>query len=95
VTQRASVRAGDAARVQMWLRVDRTGDAMGFFDNMDDRPVVGGGWQDVEIRGLVADDAHRIAFGFLLITGDSCGSTTCSSPSPRPARATRRCRQHH
>jgi hypothetical protein len=70
VTLRASVRAGDAARVQMWLRVDRTGDAMGFFDNMDDRPVVGGGWQDVEIKGLVADDAQRIAFGFLLITGD-------------------------
>ncbi|MCA8964641.1 MAG: hypothetical protein H6838_15255 [Planctomycetes bacterium] len=70
VTLRARVRVGKGGRAQVWLRVDRPGEQMGFFDNMQDRPITTTDWQDVEITGLVATDAERIALGVLLLAGD-------------------------
>jgi len=52
--------------VGLWLRVDRTGHLMGFFDNMMDRPIASSAWADYAIEGDVAADAEQIAFGLLL-----------------------------
>jgi hypothetical protein len=50
---------------QMWLRVDRPDRQMGFFDNMDDRPVQTATWTDVETVGKIDPDANEIYFGFM------------------------------
>ena len=42
---------------------------MGFFDNMDDRPIRNRTWGESEIVGDVAPDAESIVFGVLLIGG--------------------------
>ena len=52
--------------VGLWLRVDRTGQLPGFFDNMMDRPINSAAWADYAIEGDVAADAERIVFGMLL-----------------------------
>ncbi len=65
----ASARA-DAAitgALGLWLRVDRPGGILGFFDNMQDRPITGTDWADYSIEGLVAPDAERVVFGSLLV----------------------------
>jgi hypothetical protein len=54
-------------KAQMWLRVDRSDRQMGFFDNMDDRPVQTSAWTDVEIVGKIDPDANEIYFGFMEI----------------------------
>lgn len=55
-------------QAQAWFRVDRKGGTMGFFDNMDDRPIRAKDWQQFEIVGDIAADAEQINFG-LLLTG--------------------------
>ena len=55
----------------IWLRVDRPNRVVGFFDNMQDRPVRDTAWREYIIEGPVADDATQIWFGVL-----STGSTT-------------------
>jgi hypothetical protein len=69
----ASVRAevtGLGNQGQLWLRVDRKDRRLGFFDNMDDRPITAGDWNSFEILGSVDTDAVNIAFGcFLKGTG--------------------------
>jgi transglutaminase-like putative cysteine protease len=61
--------ADDESRAQLWFRVDRPGRQMGFFDNMDDRPIRSGDWQRYEIVGNIAEDAEAIALGMMLIGG--------------------------
>jgi C-terminal processing protease CtpA/Prc len=56
-----------AARAQLWMRVDRSENRMGFFDNMGDRPITLGEWQYYEIVGDVEEDAVAINIGMLLI----------------------------
>ena len=66
VRLRAAVRvegAGDKA--QLWLRVDRSQKQMGFFDNMDDRPIRSATWARYEIVGVVAPDAERVVLGLM------------------------------
>lgn len=61
------------ARAQMWVRVDRPNEQVGFFDNMGDRPIRGlraRGFLPYAISGLVADDATTISVG-LMVFGDS------------------------
>ena len=48
------------SRAQLWLRVDREGRQMGFFDNMGDRPITYNEWRYYEIIGDVAQDGRRI-----------------------------------
>ncbi len=62
---RAAVRVEGQA--QLWLRVDRQDRAIGFFDNMRDRPIRSAEWNEYEIEGPVADDAEEIYFGMMLI----------------------------
>lgn len=50
----------------LWLRVDREGQARGFFDNMGDRPITSAEWKDYEIVGDVAADARTVNIGVLL-----------------------------
>ncbi len=49
----------------LWLRVDRPDGAMGFFDNMQDRPVRSAEWREYAIQGPVAVDALAIVGGLL------------------------------
>lgn len=53
-------------RAQAWFRVDRPGGHMGFFDNMQDRPIRGKDWERFEIIGDIALDAETINFGLML-----------------------------
>lgn len=55
------------ARAQLWFRVDRPNNAMGFFDNMDDRPISSAEWRRYRIVGDVASDAEAIALGAFVI----------------------------
>lgn len=61
--------AAQAAQVGLWLRVDREGGRLGFFDNMSGRPITDTQWADYSIEGDVAPDAERIVLG-LLVVGD-------------------------
>jgi hypothetical protein len=51
----------------LWLRVDRKNQVMGFFDNMDDRPIRESHWRLYAIEGPVADDAENVAFGVMAV----------------------------
>ncbi|HET9837425.1 MAG TPA: S41 family peptidase [Candidatus Angelobacter sp.] len=62
---RAAVRAQGQA--QLWVRVDRKGGEMGFFDNMGDRPIREQEWKYYEITGDVEPDAELINFGVILV----------------------------
>jgi C-terminal processing protease CtpA/Prc len=67
---RAAVRAevaGPASRAALWLRVDRPGGTLGFFDNMSDRPIRASEWKTYEITGDVAPDARQIVLGMMLL----------------------------
>src|SRR5437588_6042695 len=63
VRLRAAVRAevsGAGNQAQLWLRVDRKNDEIGFLDNMEDRPIVQKDWRFYEIVGDVAEDAVSV-----------------------------------
>ena len=62
---RVRVTNPDAGAAGLWLRVDRPNNAMGFFDNMQDRPVRSAEWREYEIQGPVAGDAIGIVGGLL------------------------------
>jgi hypothetical protein len=51
----------------LWLRVDRTGQTVGFFDNMQNRPVRDTAWREYVIEGSIDSDAERIVFGALSV----------------------------
>lgn len=52
---------------QCWARVDKMNKSMGFFDNMDDRPVKNTEWAFYEIKGKIDQDAASLYFGVMLI----------------------------
>ena len=66
---RLDSKQGPGPVAQMWFRVDRAGKNMGFFDNMDERPVVATTWTPVVIIGDVEPDAEQVAFGVMLPRG--------------------------
>jgi hypothetical protein len=55
----------EAAGAALWLRVDRPDQQMGFFDNMDSRPIRDPEWKEYAIEGPVAEDATSLAFGVM------------------------------
>lgn len=55
-----------SSRAQAWLRVDRPLGTMGFFDNMQDRPIRSSSWHRFEIVGDIAKDAEQINVGLML-----------------------------
>jgi carboxyl-terminal processing protease len=62
---RSEVAPGGGA-AQLWLRVDRPNNTMGFMDNMMNRPIRNASWQSYDIVGEVAADAKAIVFGAFL-----------------------------
>jgi hypothetical protein len=72
---RAAVRTADlteAARVQLWFRVDRKPKTegernMGAFDNMQDRPINSAEWKHYEIVLPVDEDAQKLNVGVFII----------------------------
>lgn len=57
---------GAGQQAQLWMRVDREGGTMGFFDDMNDRPIRAEDWGKHEIVGQVNSDAAAIFFGAIL-----------------------------
>jgi C-terminal processing protease CtpA/Prc len=57
---------GPGNQGHLWLRVDRENQQRGFFDNMNDRPILSNEWKRYEIRGRVDDDARMIFFGCMM-----------------------------
>jgi C-terminal processing protease CtpA/Prc len=49
----------------LWFRVDK-GKALGFFDNMDDRPIKNKTWAEYSIKGKVDESLSAIYFGVFL-----------------------------
>lgn len=73
---RVRVKNPDAGAAGLWLRVDRPKQAMGFFDNMQDRPIRTTEWREYEIQGPVAADAIGIVGGLMTngaVTGEYDG----------------------
>ena len=56
---------GTSGSGALWLRVDRPDQAVGFFDNMGDRPIRDARWREYVIEGAVAEDATNVAFGVM------------------------------
>ncbi len=50
----------------LWLKVNKENKQIGFFNNMDDRPIVIDDWKEYEIIGTVDKDAKLISFGGFL-----------------------------
>lgn len=67
----ASVRFEGPAggRAQMWLRADRPGGEVGFFDNMQDRPITVRTWAAYTIFGDIDEDAESLSLGFFVLGG--------------------------
>ena len=65
--QARATAADPAGGGALWLRVDRPNKAMGFFDNMGDRPIREPEWRPYAIEGTVADDAENVAFGVMAL----------------------------
>ena len=68
IKMKAAVRVAEGIG-QLWLRVDRERQQMGFFDNMDDRPIKSDQWKYYEIIGTVDRDAQQVVFGCFLRGG--------------------------
>jgi len=61
------------------MRVDRSENRVGFFDNMGDRPITLGEWQYYEIVGDVEEDAATVNIGMLLLGKGEAGSMTATA----------------
>ncbi|HMB93976.1 MAG TPA: S41 family peptidase [Rhodothermales bacterium] len=59
--------SGNGNQAQLWLRVDRLSSQVGFFDNMQDRPVTSPTWDTYEITGPISENAEYITFGGFLM----------------------------
>ncbi|WP_299433855.1 S8 family serine peptidase [uncultured Aquimarina sp.] len=55
--QDSTIKAG------LWARVDTNNDETGFFDNMDDRPIISDQWKEYEIIGELDKNANKLNFG--------------------------------
>ena len=66
------------AGAALWLRVDRPSQQMGFFDNMNNRPIRDPDWKEYAIEGPVAEDATSLAFGVMASGGVTADFETIS-----------------
>jgi hypothetical protein len=63
VRLRATVRVEGGGAARLLLRVDRGDGALGFFDNMGDRPIRSSEWSTYSVEGEVAGDAVTVETG--------------------------------
>ncbi len=82
-------RKDGSPKTQIWLRVNRSGNQTGFYDDMGNRPVLGNAWTSVEIVGDVASDAEILNLGVLLKDGNGKAwaddlKLEVLGPSPKP-----------
>ena len=63
---RAAVKSDIGSKAQLWLRVDRANQQAGFFDNMQDRPIISSIWGYYDIIADIDEDAETINFGMIL-----------------------------
>jgi C-terminal processing protease CtpA/Prc len=68
IKMKAAVRVAEGIG-QLWIRVDRERQQIGFFDNMDDRPIKSDRWKYYEFIGTVDKDAQQVFFGCFLRGG--------------------------
>ncbi len=61
--------SGDGNWTGLWMRVDLKGGGVGFFDNMQDRPITSSAWKTYTVEGDVDTDAEAITVGLLLAGG--------------------------
>ncbi len=52
----------------IWARIDTKNEEDGFFDNMQDRPVLSSEWQNYEINGYIDQNSASLVFGGLCIS---------------------------
>lgn len=67
LSAKVRVESSGAGVAQMWLRVDRPNGQMGAFDNMGDRPIHPGEWQDAVIEADIDADGQILNIGFMSI----------------------------
>lgn len=82
------------ARAQLWFRVDRNEQQVGFFDNMGDRPITSSEWKYYEIVADIDQDAKVINIGMILlgkgkawldsVSFEEVGALTYSKEPARP-----------
>ncbi|HYG61285.1 MAG TPA: S41 family peptidase [Thermoanaerobaculia bacterium] len=67
VRYRAAVRiqSETGGWANLWLRIDRPGGALGFLDNMQERPITSAEWASYEIVADVAPDAESLNLGMM------------------------------
>jgi hypothetical protein len=65
VRLRAAVRVEGGGAAQLLLRIDRASGELGFFDNMEDRPIRAAVWTVYELTGEVAADAKSVEVGVM------------------------------
>ncbi len=67
----ASVKVSSAQNVntnaRLWARIDKMGGGVGFFDNMQDNPIVDTNWKTYTITGTVDANADKLLFGGLVL----------------------------
>ena len=56
--------AGKQSNARLWARVDKK-KGIGFFDNMDNRPIVSDEWREYVVEGPIAKDAMLLLVGGL------------------------------
>lgn len=65
-TGKVRLMEGSDGTGHLWFRVDKQNGKIGYFDNMDDRPVVKNTWNEYEISGSVDSAATNLVFGCFL-----------------------------
>lgn len=65
----SKVKVVGQGKVQMWLRADRSNGQPGAFDNMGNRPIFKGDWQDAKIELEIDPDVSSLVMGFMSIGG--------------------------
>lgn len=52
-------------RGRLWVREDLEDGTVGYFENMDDRPIRNGEWKRYELSGKLHANPNKLAFGFM------------------------------
>ena len=88
---RSRIEPESRAHAQLWVRVDRPNQKMGFFDNMRNRPITSREWTTQEINGEVSD---AIAIGMMLFGKGGAYIDSVSSDTVAPPQITERSRPY-